>query len=332
VLFIGLVVYVITGTLWMLTGFGGAEVTHYVGLLSDAPAALASAIVAAATARHSARGALRTGWIWLAVALALYFVGVAIGTISWLRGHDPFPGPADIFFCAFYPALAAAALFLIRAAPYAYPGSNCHWTRRFSSLVSARSSGSCDPPAAAHAEVDLLKQALSLAYLGLDCVLLLALGVLVLTGAGNGRGWRIPLLLLSGFATMFLGDILWSLAKVRGYYLPGGFRTCCTCPATRRWPPPGAHRCVQFVVPARAVSNAPDALARSLPYAAMLAAFLVLGVLRPRRHRRADDRDDHDRVCTHAAVHGPAGCGFARDALLARAPGGSHGRGTIRHR
>jgi len=53
VLFIALVVYVITGTLWMLTGFGGAEVTHYVGLLSDAPAALASAIVAAATTPFS---------------------------------------------------------------------------------------------------------------------------------------------------------------------------------------------------------------------------------------------------------------------------------------
>src|SRR4029077_7400699 len=56
VLFIGLVIYVITGTVWMLTGFGGAAVTHYVGLLSDAPAALASVIVAAATARHTARG------------------------------------------------------------------------------------------------------------------------------------------------------------------------------------------------------------------------------------------------------------------------------------
>jgi len=33
-----------------------------------------------------------------------------------LRGHDPFPGPADIFFCAFYLALSAGALSLIRGA------------------------------------------------------------------------------------------------------------------------------------------------------------------------------------------------------------------------
>jgi hypothetical protein len=78
----------------------------------------------------------------LAAALALYFVGVAIGTISWLQGHDPFPGPADIFYCAFYPVLAAGAVFLIRAAAVRIPGFNCHWTRRFLSLALARSFGS----------------------------------------------------------------------------------------------------------------------------------------------------------------------------------------------
>ncbi len=47
--------------------------------------------------------------------------------------------------------------------------------------------------------------------------------MLLLTGAG-ASGRRVPLLLLVGFAMMFLGDILWSLAKVRGYYLPGQFQ------------------------------------------------------------------------------------------------------------
>src|SRR4029077_5062071 len=277
VLFIGLVIYVITGTVWMLTGFGGAQVTHYVGLLSDVPAALASVIVAAATARHTARGALRTGWIWLAVALALYFVGVAIGTMSWLRGRDPFPGPADMFFCAFYPVLAAAALFLIRAAAVRVP-----WIQlSLDATIFVVGFGAffwflVIRPAAAHAEVDLLKQALSLAYLALDCVLLLMLGVLVLTGAGNVGGWRVPFLLLSGFAAMFLGDILWSLAKVRGYYLPGGFQDVlyltCYVPVAA-----AAREQMRIVAaPARVLSNTSDAVARSLPYAAMLAAFLVL--------------------------------------------------------
>src|SRR2546423_1186292 len=83
-LVIGLVIYVITGSVWMLAGLGGPQITHYVGLVSDAPAALASVIVAAATARRTGHGALRTGWICLALALGMYFVGTSIGTISWL--------------------------------------------------------------------------------------------------------------------------------------------------------------------------------------------------------------------------------------------------------
>ena len=261
----------------MLTGFGGPQVTHYVGLLSDAPAALASVVVAAATARRAARGTLRTAWIALAVALALYFIGIAIGTVSWLRGHDPFPGPADIFYCAFYPTLAAAGLLLIRAAAVRVP-----WIQlSLDATIFVAGFGAffwflVIRPVALHVEVDFLKQALSLAYLGLDCVLLLMLGVLVLTGAGSAGGWRIPLLLLSGFAIMFLGDILWSLAKVRGYYLPGGFQDVlylsCYVPVAAA----GRAQMRSIAAPARAMSNTSDALARSLPYAAMLAAFLVL--------------------------------------------------------
>ncbi len=75
---------------------------------------------------------------------------------------------------------------------------------------------------------------------------------------------------------MFLGDILWSLAKVRGYYLPGGFQDVlylsCYLPVAAA----GRAQMRSIAAPARAVSNTSDALARSLPYAAMLAAFLVL--------------------------------------------------------
>jgi len=276
-LFIGLAIYVVTGSVWMLTGFGGPQITHYVGLLSDVPAALASVVVAAATARRTARGALRSGWIALAVALALYFVGIAIGAVSWLRGQDPFPGPPDVMFCAFYPVLTAAVLFLIRAAAVRVP-----WIQlSLDATIFVAGFGAffwflVIRPAALHVEVDFLKQALSLAYLGLDCVVLLILGVLVLTGAGSAGGWRIPLLLLSGFAIMFLGDILWSLAKVRGYYLPGGFQDVlylsCYVPVAAA----GRAQMRAIAAPARTVSNTSDALARSLPYAAMLAAFLVL--------------------------------------------------------
>src|SRR5256886_420776 len=270
-------IYSITGTVWMLTGFGGPQAPHSVGLMPDGPAALVSVIIAAATVRHTAGGARRTGWICLAVALALYFLGTSIGTVSWLRGHDPFPGPADFMLCAFYPVLAAAVVFLIRAAAVRIP-----WIQlSLDATIFVVGFGGffwflVIRPAALHVEVGVLKQALTLAYLGLDCIVLLILGVLVLTGAGNAGGWRIPLLLLGGFATMFLADILWSLAKLRGYYLPGDLQDVlylgCNLPLAAA----GRAQIRRAAVPVRAVSNTSDTLARSLPFAAMLAAFLVL--------------------------------------------------------
>jgi diguanylate cyclase (GGDEF)-like protein/PAS domain S-box-containing protein len=276
-LLLGLVIYAVVGTAWMLTGFGGPQVTHYVGLLSDAPAALVSVIVLGAAATRTGAGALRTGWACLTIALSLYLGGVVIGTVSWLRGFDPFPGPADVCYFAFYLALAAASFSLIRAAAVRVP-----WIQlSLDATILAVGFGAffwflVIRPAAQHAEMDLLKEVLSQAYVALDCVLLLMLGVLLLTGTGDGGGWRIPVLLLSGFAAMFLGDILWSLAKVRGYYLPGQFQDvlylCCYVPLAAA----GREQMRSLASPARAMSTNSDALARALPYAAMLAAFLVL--------------------------------------------------------
>jgi diguanylate cyclase (GGDEF)-like protein/PAS domain S-box-containing protein len=276
-LVIGFVIYVVAGSAWMLSGFGGPKVTFYVGLFYKQPAALACVTVAAATARHMAPGALRLAWRSLAVALALYFIADCISGASWLEGHDPFPGPTDILYCAFYLPLAAAALWLIRAAEVRVP-----WIQlSLDAAIFVVGFGAffwflVVQPAAMHAQLGLLKEALSEAYLTLDCFSLLMFGVLLLTGPGNIGGRRIPLLLLAGFATMFLGDIVWSLAKVRGYYLPGGFQDvmylACYLPVAAA----GREQMRAIATPARAASGTSDALARSLPYAAMAAALLVL--------------------------------------------------------
>ncbi|HKD53704.1 MAG TPA: EAL domain-containing protein [Steroidobacteraceae bacterium] len=277
VLYRALLVYVVTVNVWMITGLGGPPVTHYVGLLSDLPASLASSVLALAAARHT-RGALRAAWVCLAVALGLYFVGVTIGVSSWLQGQDPFPGTADIFYCAFYPALAAGALLLIRAAAVRVP-----WMQlSLDATIFVVGFGAffwflVIRPAAVHLEVDYIKQALSLTYLGLDCAMLLMLGVLLITGAGSVGGRRIPLLLLSGFAAMFLADILWSLAKVRGYYLPGGWQDVLYLTCYLPLGAAGYEQMRSLGAPAREASPRSDALARSLPYAALLAALLVLG-------------------------------------------------------
>jgi diguanylate cyclase (GGDEF)-like protein/PAS domain S-box-containing protein len=274
---LALVVYVIAVSASMLTGFGGPAVSHYVGLFSDTPPALAAFAICAVTARRMAPGSLRAAWIALSAAIALQAVGDLIGAISWVWGQDPFPGPQDIFYCVFYLVLGAAALFMIRAAAVRVP-----WMQlALDATIFVVGFGAffwflVIHPATQSAHVGLLKEALSQAYVSLDCVLLLMLGVLLLTGAGASGGLQVPLLILCGFATLFLADILWAVAKVRGYFVPGGLQAvlymACYVPLAAA----GRAQMRVLAVPARAMSGTSGALARALPYAAMLTAFLVL--------------------------------------------------------
>ena len=271
---IGLVIYVAICSAWMLGGFGGARITHYVGLLADSPACLAAVVAAVTTARHLPSGRTRTAWGWLAVALALYFVGTTIGVNSWLHGRDPFPGPADIFYVTFYPAIFGALLLLIRESAV-----QVRWVQlALDAMILVVGFGAffwflVIRPAAASTEVDVIKNALSQTYIALNCILLLTLGVLLLAGIGTS-GRRVPLLLLIGFATMFLGDILWSVAKISGDYLPGALQdvlyVACYVPLA------AAGREQMRARATRVAPSALDSLAQSLPYAAMLTAFLVL--------------------------------------------------------
>ena len=77
ILYGSFVAYVITGTLWIATGFGGPEVTHYVALVSDIPAALATAVLLGATARYTAPGPMRSISFWPAESAS------SAGSANW---------------------------------------------------------------------------------------------------------------------------------------------------------------------------------------------------------------------------------------------------------
>ena len=262
----------------MLSGVLGPTITHFIGLTWSLPAALTAVIICGITAHCAPAGDLRRAWISLTCALACYLLGECFGSASWLlRGVDPFGGPSEFLYWGFYLGLPAAAIFLIRAAAVRVP-----WVQlSMDATIFAVGFGAffwflvLHPAAQAH-EASGLKQVLSLTYLTLDCVLLLMLGVLLLTGSGNLGGQRVPLMLLTGFATMFWGDIVWALAKMRGYYLPGDsselMYLVCYVPLAA-----AARLQLRYLAaPPPAASQNADALARALPYAAMLAAFLML--------------------------------------------------------
>jgi diguanylate cyclase (GGDEF)-like protein/PAS domain S-box-containing protein len=275
---LGLVIYAIAAAALLLTDLGGPVFTGNVAMLSIIPAVFISLLISVATARRAAPGAGRSAWICLSIALALYVIGLSIAAGCWLAHRDPFPGPADIFFCAFYPAIAAAALYLMRAATLRVSRIQLS----LDAMIFVAGFGAffwflVIHPAVLQTEVNLLKEGLSQAYVALDCVVLLLLGVLLLTGSEEARRPRIHALLLSGFAMMFLGDITWSLAKMSGYYWPGGFHDVlylfCFVPVAAA----ARQQLADFAAPpAGAKPRGSDAFARVLPSAAMLAAFVVM--------------------------------------------------------
>ena len=269
-----LVVYAVVCTVLMLSGIGGKAATHYIGLMSDGPSTLVATIMAFAAARRTPPGTLRKAWSWLAVALGLYLLGTLITVYSWLHGADPFPGPSDVFFSAFYPAMLVAALLLIRAAAI-----RVAWVQLcLDATIFVVGFGTffwflVIHPATGHTSLDVLKQGLSEAYAGLDCVVLLLLGVLLLTGVEEPR---IPLLLMAGFATMFMADMFWSLAKLGGYYAAGELQDVFYLTCYVPWAAAGREQMRAPMKSAPVESNTADTLARALPYAALLTALLVL--------------------------------------------------------
>jgi len=269
------VIYVAVCIVWMLTGFGGAQVRHYVGLLADTPACLTSLIVMIEATRRMQRGTSRTAWQFLSAAIALYFVGTTIGVVSWLHDRDPFPGIADLFYLAFYPCFLTAVALMIRAAAV-----RVRWTQLLvDAVILVAGFGAffwflIIRPAAPISELDVLKNALSQTYIALNCVLVLTLGVLLLAGADNASGRRVSLLLSVGFATMLLGDVAWSVAKITGHYLSGELQdvlyVACYVPLA------GAGREQIRLTTTAAGPGVLKSYEQALPYAAMLAAFLVL--------------------------------------------------------
>jgi diguanylate cyclase (GGDEF)-like protein/PAS domain S-box-containing protein len=274
---LALVAYVIVCSAWMVGGFGGTSVTYYVGLLADSLPNILTICIAAATARQMEPGPLRKAWLFLTVAHTMNLTAGSIGVFDWLHGVDPFPGVADFVFLAYYPVMFASVYFMVRAAAVRVP-----WMQiALDGTIFVLGFGAffwflVIRPAATVNEVDVIKHALSETYLAMNCVVLLCFGVALMAGTGNPAGRRVPLLLVMGFASTFLGDIVWALAKVNGHYLAGGLQDVLYVASWLPLAYAGREQMRAAAAPARKSSVKLDLLARSMPYGAMLCAFLVL--------------------------------------------------------
>ncbi|MBX3703942.1 MAG: EAL domain-containing protein [Steroidobacteraceae bacterium] len=274
---VGLLFYALLAVLALYVDSSGRFFEIF-NLYSDSPLSIGSAILAAAAAVQTHDPAVRRTWQYLAAALAIYSVGNLLNSTYWLFGVDPFPSVGDVFFMGFYPLLFAAVLTVMRAAAVRVP-----WGRlALDATILMLGFGAffwffvIAPTAAADRDPDVLKYVLSQGYIALNCLMLLAFGVLLMhAGAGPLRR-RTLVLLTIGFSAMFLADIVWAMSKVSGSYLPGGvsdvFYLSCYV-----WLIAGARDQLRG---APALQPAPSqfgsALVQGLPYVAMLVSFLVL--------------------------------------------------------
>ena len=278
----------------MLTGLGGPDVTHYVGLMSDAPAALDGRHH---RRRHRARDRART---------AAHGVDRARrrprpvprrgGDRHRLVAARPRSLPGSRRRSSTAPSIAVlslASLFMIRAAAVRVP-----WMQlSLDATIFVVGFGAffwflVIRPAASHAEVDVLKAG---AEPGLRRARLHPAADARRAAARRRRQRRRPA--RAAAAAGRLRDRCSSATscgrspRCAATTCPGSLQDvlylCCYVPMAaagrEQMRTQRGHR--------RAPCPAPRmSLARSLPYAAMLAAFLVLVYFTPRRHRRPGDR------------------------------------------
>jgi diguanylate cyclase (GGDEF)-like protein/PAS domain S-box-containing protein len=270
--------YALVAILTIFVETGDGPLARIFNLYSDSPASIGATVLAIVAARRAAEPAVQRTWRYLAASLAVYSVGNLLNSTYWLFGVDPFPSIGDVFFLGFYPLLFAAVLTAIRAAAL-----RVQWGRlALDATILMLGFGAffwffvISPTAAAERDPHVLKYVLSQSYIALNCVMLLAFGVLLMH-AGAGQIARRTLVLLTiGFSAMFLADIVWAMGKVSGSYLPGGvsdalYLSCYV------WLAAAAREQLRG---RPAVEPAPSqfgtAFVQGMPYVAMLVSFLVL--------------------------------------------------------
>ena len=132
------------------------------------------------------------------------------------------------------------------------------------------------PTAAAQRDPDVLKYALAQSYIALNCLMLLACGVLLMHSGATPIRRRALMLLTLGFSSLSLADIVWAMSKVDGSYIPGSvsdviYLSCYVWLAAAAREQlrgnPGLRR---------APGGFGIVLIEGMPYIAMMVSFLVL--------------------------------------------------------
>jgi diguanylate cyclase (GGDEF)-like protein/PAS domain S-box-containing protein len=275
---VALFAYIAVAILLILFDGSGRPVLDVFNLYSDSPASIGVAVLAGAAARGSTDPAARRTWWLLTAALCVYSAGNLLHSTYWLFGIDPFPSIGDAFFLGFYPLVFAALLTVIRAAAVRVQWARLGLDATILMLGFGAFFWFCviAPTAAAERDPDVLKYVLAQSYIALNCVMLLACGVLLMHSGATPIQRRALMLLTLGFASMSLADIVWAMSKVVGSYLPGGISDVIYL-SCYFWLAAAAREQLRGTPAVRRAPGAfSGALVQALPYIAMMVSFLVL--------------------------------------------------------
>jgi diguanylate cyclase (GGDEF)-like protein/PAS domain S-box-containing protein len=275
---VGLFVYVAIAIALILIDGRAWPWLEVFNLYSDSAASVCVAILTGAAARGSADPAARRTWWLLTAALTAYSTGNLLHSTYWLYGIDPFPSIGDVFFLGFYPLVFAAVLTAIRTAAV-----RVHWARLgLDTSILMLGFGAffwffvISPTADAQRDPNVLKYVLAQSYIALNCLMLLACGVLLMHSGATPIRRRSLMLLTLGFSSMSLADIVWAMSKVDGSYIPGGvsdviYLSCYI------WLAAAAREQLRGRSGLRRAPGAFSvALIEGMPYIAMMVSFLVL--------------------------------------------------------
>ena len=275
---VGLFLYIAIAIVLILLESNGRPWLDVFNLYSDSAASVAVAILTGAAARRCTEPAARRTWWLLTAALGVYSIGNLLHSTYWLYGIDPFPSIGDVFFLAFYPLVFAAVLTVIRTAAV-----RVQWVRLgLDTAILMLGFGAffwffvIAPTADAQRDPNLLKYVLAQVYIALNCLMLLACGVLLMHSGATPIRRRGLMLLTLGFSSMSLADIVWAMSKVDGSYIPGGtsdviYLSCYI------WLAAAAREQLRGKGRTRHPPSAfSKALIEGMPYIAMMMSFMVL--------------------------------------------------------
>jgi diguanylate cyclase (GGDEF)-like protein/PAS domain S-box-containing protein len=274
---IGVLVYVALAIGITVAGFESSRPLDFYLLLSDQPASIATVVLAIVAARTARIAAARRTWKFFAAALAIYNAGNLIDAGLRIYGLETYPSAADFAYLAFFPLILTGFTVALRASSL-----RVSWGRLLlDALILVLGFGTffwffvVSPAAVAYQE-EFTRFVLTQAYIALDCVMLMGVGVLVMNSTVCPLRRATLMLLAAGFGMMFLADIVWATAVVVDQYLPGNFSDVLylACYA-------GLAGAAQVQIrdrskPDRHAAPTAGAMTQAIPYVGLALSFFVL--------------------------------------------------------